>query len=158
MRFLTPTGNKRLNELIGFLCLTLAVLMAAALFTYWPADESFNVSASSGNSGQPHNVIGPIGAYSADLMFQVLGFPAFLLPMAILWLGIKWFRSRPVESQKATVFGYALLLVSLPSLLALIPFPDVRGAIPAGGMLGKLLASALLAVHGPTRWSGGSWN
>ncbi len=145
MRFLTPTGNKRLNELIGFLCLTLAVLMAAALFTYWPADESFNVSASSGNSGQPHNVIGPIGAYSADLMFQALGFPAFLLPMAILWLGIKWFRSRPVESQKATVFGYALLLVSLPSLLALIPFPDVRGAIPAGGMLGKLLASALLA-------------
>jgi DNA segregation ATPase FtsK/SpoIIIE, S-DNA-T family len=145
VRFLTPTGNKRLNELIGFLCLTLAVLMAAALFTYWPADESFNVSASSGNSGQPHNVIGPIGAYSADLMFQALGFPAFLLPMAILWLGIKWFRSRPVESQKATVFGYALLLVSLPSLLALIPFPDVRGAIPAGGMLGKLLASALLA-------------
>jgi DNA segregation ATPase FtsK/SpoIIIE, S-DNA-T family len=145
VRFLTPTGNKRLNELIGFLCLTLAVLIAAALFTYWPADESFNVSASSGNSGQPHNVIGPIGAYSADLMFQALGFPAFLLPMAILWLGIKWFRSRPVESQKATVFGYALLLVSLPSLLALIPFPDVRGAIPAGGMLGKLLASALLA-------------
>jgi S-DNA-T family DNA segregation ATPase FtsK/SpoIIIE len=145
VRFLTPTGNKRLNELIGFLCLTLAVLMAAALFTYWPADESFNVSASSGNSGQPHNVIGPIGAYSADLIFQALGFPAFLLPMAILWLGIKWFRSRPVESQKATVFGYVLLLVSLPSLLALIPFPDVRGAIPAGGMLGKLLASALLA-------------
>jgi len=38
-----------------------------------------------------------------------------------------------------------LLLLSLPPLLALIPFPDVRGAIPAGGMLGTLLASALLA-------------
>ena len=145
MRFLTPTGNKRLNELIGFLCLTLAVLIAAALFTYWPADASFNVAASDGNSGQPHNVIGPVGAYGADLMFQALGYPAFLLPMAIFWLGVKWFRSRAVESQKATLFGYGLLLLSLPSFLALIPFPDVRGAIPAGGMLGKLLAGALLA-------------
>jgi DNA segregation ATPase FtsK/SpoIIIE, S-DNA-T family len=145
VRFLTPTGNKRLNELIGFLCLTLAVLIAAALFTYWPADASFNVAANDGNSGQPHNVIGPVGAYGADLMFQALGYPAFLLPMAIFWLGVKWFRSRAVESQKATLLGYGLLLLSLPSFLALIPFPDVRGAIPAGGMLGKLLAGALLA-------------
>ncbi len=149
MRFLTPTGNKRLNELIGFLCLTLAVLMAASLFTYWPGDASFNVAASDGHSSQPRNVIGPVGAYSADLMFQGLGYSAFLLPMAIFWLGIRWFRSRAVESQRAMLFGYGLLLLSLPSLLALIPFPDVRGAIPAGGMLGKLVASALLSGFNP---------
>ncbi len=145
MRFLTPTGNKRLNELIGFLCLTLAVLMAAALFTYWPADASFSVSASTANEAPPHNLIGPVGAYSADSMFQALGYSAFLLPLAVFWLGLKWFRSKQVESQKAMLFGYALLLLSLPPLLALIPFPEVRGAIPAGGMLGTLLASALLA-------------
>src|SRR5882724_6718409 len=119
--------------------------MAAALFTYWPADPSFSVSASSANETPPHNLIGPVGAYSADLMFQGLGYSAFLLPLALLWLGLKWFRSRQVESQKAMFFGYALLLLSLPPLLALVPFPDVRGAIPAGGMLGTLLASALLA-------------
>jgi DNA segregation ATPase FtsK/SpoIIIE, S-DNA-T family len=145
VRFLTPTGNKRLNELIGFLCLTLAILMAAALFTYWPGDASFSVSASTANEAPPHNLIGPVGAYSADLMFQALGYSAFLLPLALSWLGLKWFRSKQVESQKAMLFGYGLLLLSLPPLLALVPFPDVRGAIPAGGMLGTLLASALLA-------------
>jgi S-DNA-T family DNA segregation ATPase FtsK/SpoIIIE len=145
VRFLTPTGNKRLNELIGFLCLTLAVLLAAALFTYWPADASFSVSASAANEAPPRNLIGPVGAYSADLMFQTLGYAAFLLPLAALWLGLKWFRSKQVESQKAMLFGYGLLLLSLPPLLALVPFPDVRGALPAGGMLGTLLASALLA-------------
>jgi DNA segregation ATPase FtsK/SpoIIIE, S-DNA-T family len=145
VRFLTPTGNKRLNELIGFLCLTLALLIAAALFTYWPADASFSVSASTANEAPPHNVIGPVGAYSADMMFQGLGYSAFLLPLALLWLGLKWFRSKQVESQRATLLGYGLLLLSLPPLLALVPFPDVRGAIPAGGMLGTLLASALLA-------------
>ena len=134
MRVLTPTGNKRLNELIGFLCLTFALLVAAALFTYWPGDASFNVSAS--RDGQVHNLIGPFGAYTADAMFQLLGYSAFLIPMAALWLGIKWFRSRPVESQKATLFGYALLLLFLPALLTLIHFPDVRGAIPSGGMIG----------------------
>ena len=41
---------------------------------------------------------------------------AFLIPMAALWLGIEWFRSRPVESQKATLLGYSLLLLFLPSL------------------------------------------
>src|ERR1700719_3343555 len=119
--------------------------MAAALFTYWPADASFSVSASSANEAPPHNLIGPVGAYSADLMFQALGYSAFLLPLAVFWLGLKWFRSKQVESQKAMLFGYGLLLLSLPPLLALVPFPDVRGAIPAGGMLGTLLAGALLA-------------
>jgi DNA segregation ATPase FtsK/SpoIIIE, S-DNA-T family len=143
VRFLTPTGNKRLNELIGFLCLTMALLLAAALFTYWPGDASFNVSAS--RDGQVHNLIGPFGAYTSDAMFQLLGYSAFLIPMAALWLGIKWFRSRAVQSQKATLFGYTLLLLFLPSLLALIHFPDVRGAIPSGGMAGALLAGALTA-------------
>jgi DNA segregation ATPase FtsK/SpoIIIE, S-DNA-T family len=143
VRFLTPTGNKRLNELIGFLCLTFALLVAAALFTYWPGDASFNVSAA--RDGLVHNLIGPFGAYTADAMFQLLGYSAFLIPMAALWLGIKWFRSRPVESQKATLFGYALLLLFLPALLTLIHFPDVRGAIPSGGMIGALLSGALTA-------------
>ena len=143
MRFLTPTGNKRLNELIGFLCFTVALLLSAALFTYWPGDASFNVSAS--RDGQVHNLIGPFGAYTADAMFQLLGYSAFLVPMAALWLGIKWFRSRAMESQKATLFGYSLLLLFLPALLALIHFPEVRGAIPAGGMVGALLSGALTA-------------
>src|SRR5262249_50131124 len=108
------------HELIGFLCMIVAVLVSAALFTYWPGDESFNVSAP--HEGQVRNLVGPVGAYSSDALFQLLGYPAFLLPMAALWLGIKWFRSRAVESQKATLFGYLLLLMFLPALLALISF------------------------------------
>jgi hypothetical protein len=33
VRLLTPTENKRLNELIGFLCITLALLIALALLS-----------------------------------------------------------------------------------------------------------------------------
>src|SRR5262249_29936695 len=78
-------------------------------------------------------------------MFQGFGYGAFLLPIAMLTVGWKWFRSRAVESQVATLIGYGLLVISIPTLLTLIPFPDVRGAIPAGGMSGHLLAGVLSA-------------
>ena len=118
MRFLTPTENKRLNELVGFLSLTLAVLMALALISYSPHDPAFNVSAPSPKDGRPaQNWIGPVGAYASDLLFQVFGFAAFLLPAALLVLGWRWLRSRAIDSQGATLFGYVLLLLSLPSLL-----------------------------------------
>ena len=145
MRFPTPTENKRLNELVGFLCISLAVLISLALISYSPRDGSFNVSAQSADGAATNNWMGPVGAYASDLLFQIFGFPAFLLPMAIAVLGSRWCRSRTIDSQFAPLAGYSLLLVSLPSLLALFPFPAVRGAIPAGGIVGSLISSELLA-------------
>jgi S-DNA-T family DNA segregation ATPase FtsK/SpoIIIE len=143
VRFLTPTENKRLNELIGFLCMVVALLMAACLLSYSPKDTSFNVA---GSPGSPTlNWIGPFGSYCADLMFQGLGYAAFLLPIAMLTLGWKWFRSRAVESQVAALIGYGLLLLSVPALLELCHFPDVRGAVHSGGAAGTLIAGLLRA-------------
>ena len=145
MRFLTPTQNKRLNELVGFLSISLAILIALALLSYSPNDASFNVSAQPRDGGITNNWMGPVGSYASDLLFQVFGFAAFLLPAAILVLGWRWCRSRTIDSQIATVAGYFLLLVSMPALLALFPFPALRGAIPAGGIVGSLISSELLA-------------
>jgi len=132
VRFLTPTGNKRLNELVGFLCITMAVLIALALLSYSPKDAAFNVSAAPSDGSPARNWIGPAGAYAADLLFQIFGFAAFLLPAAILVLGWRWFRSRAIDSQVATVAGFGLLLLSLPTLLSLWHVWDVRGSIPPG--------------------------
>ncbi len=144
MRFLTPTDNKRLNELIGFLCMIFAALMAIALISYSPHDVALNVSGPNVEGALARNWIGPVGAYGADLLFQVLGFAAFLLPVALAVLGWRWFRSRAIDSQWATLVGYALLLLSLPSMFSLLHFPDVRGTVPAGGLLGSLISSGLL--------------
>jgi S-DNA-T family DNA segregation ATPase FtsK/SpoIIIE len=143
VRFLTPTENKRLNELIGFLCITVAILLGLALISYSPHDVAFNVSAASMGENPVRNWIGPAGSYTADLSFQVFGFAAFLLPVALGILGYRWFRSQAIDSQWATLVGYGLLLLSLPSLLSMIHFPDVRGSIPAGGLLGSVVSRGL---------------
>jgi DNA segregation ATPase FtsK/SpoIIIE, S-DNA-T family len=141
LRLLTPTGNKRFNELIGFLCITLAILIALALLSYSPKDAAFNVSAPENAATQ--NWVGPVGAYGSDGLFQVFGFAAFLLPAAVLVLGWRWLRSRAIDSQVATVVGFGLLLLSLPTLLSLWHVWDVRGAVPPGGLLGELFSSGL---------------
>ena len=156
MRVLTPTENHRVNELIGFLGVTIAVLIALALISYSPHDPSFNVSAESPDVHAARNWIGPVGAYGADLLFQALGYAAFLLPMGIFFLGSRWFRSEPVESPAIKLFGAALLVLTLPALLTLWHqvgqwglgklVPDVRGAIPAGGLLGHLVSAGLRAA------------
>jgi S-DNA-T family DNA segregation ATPase FtsK/SpoIIIE len=143
VRFLTPTENKRLNELIGFLCVVAAVLIGLALISYSPRDAAFNVSATDGEGHLTRNWMGPVGAYSSDLLFQIFGFAAFLIPVAMGILGYRWCRSRAIDSQAATLTGYVLLMLSLPSLLSLVKFPEVRGAVPAGGVLGSLVSHGL---------------
>jgi S-DNA-T family DNA segregation ATPase FtsK/SpoIIIE len=142
VRFLTPTDNKRLNELIGFLCIVLAILSGLALLTYQPSDISLNVSGPASGS-VARNWIGPVGAYTADFLFQIFGFAAFLLPVALLVVGMRWFRSRTIESQIATAIGYILLLLSLPCLLCLWSLPAIRGAVPPGGLVGSVIANEL---------------
>ena len=146
MRILTPTENKRLNELIGFLCISAAALAGLALLSYYPGDHSFNVSGPLGGGHSIHNWVGLVGSYGADILFQILGFSAFLLPCALATLGWRWFRSQAIDSQTAKLSGYILLLLCLPSLFSLWHFPEVRDAVPAGGLTGALVSRALVAA------------
>jgi DNA segregation ATPase FtsK/SpoIIIE, S-DNA-T family len=149
LRFLNLTDNKRLNELIGFLCITLAILIALALISYSPRDAAWNVSGNGADAGVINNWIGPVGSYAADLLFQIFGFAAFLLPVALAVVGWRWLKNLAMHSQVATMVGYALLLLSLPSLLMLWHFPDVRGTVPPGGMLGSLVSGGLRSGFNP---------
>jgi len=144
LRVLTPTENHRLNELIGFLGITIAILVALALISYSPHDPSFNVSTESSDLHAARNWIGPVGAYGADLLFQGFGYAAFLLPVGIFIVGSRWFRSELLESPAVKIAGSALLALMLPALLALWHIPEVRGAIPPGGLLGHLVSTGLL--------------
>src|SRR2546423_9757189 len=99
--------------------MTLAVLVALSLISYSPHDIAFNVSAPPPDGPLSHNWIGPVGAYSADFLFQLLGFAAFLLPAAVLILGGRWVRSPSINLQMAPIYGNIPVLPPLPSVLSL---------------------------------------
>ena len=145
MRVLTPTENHRLNELIGFVGMTIAILVALALISYSPHDPSFNVSAESSALHSARNWIGLVGAYGADLLFQTFGYAAFLLPVGIFIVGSRWFRSELLESPVIKIVGCTLLVLMLPAMLTLWHVPEVRGSIPPGGLFGHLVSTELLA-------------
>src|ERR1041385_506492 len=144
LRAFTPTKNRRLNELIGFLLFVSATLLFLALASYSPLDPSLN-TAGSLNSGSAHNWIGLFGAALSDLLLQSIGIFVFAAPVMIGLLGARWFKSRPVASAGAKALGAAILLIFSPALLALLPW-HLRWmhAVAIEGLLGRIVGDVLL--------------
>jgi len=140
-----PTNNRRLNELIGFVLCVSGLLLFLALASYSPLDPSFNSASVLTGSQSARNWIGLVGAIVSDLMLQGLGIGAFLVPVFLLALGSRWFRSRKVVSPIAKSLGAAWLLLFVPALLALMP-GHVRwvGAIPMEGLAGRIVGDILI--------------
>src|SRR3989442_13719245 len=121
VRLFTPPGNRRLNEFIGFLWVTPAIFIALTLLSYSPRDASFNVA---GPEGSPSNWIGPVGAHLSDLLFQGLGYAAFLLPADLLLGGDTGIPRPPMAVSFAHIIGVSPLFVILAPLLLFLALPD----------------------------------
>ncbi|MBZ5720274.1 MAG: DNA translocase FtsK [Acidobacteriia bacterium] len=141
----SPTNNRRLNELIGFLLCVSALLLFLALASYSPLDPSLNSASVLTGSRAARNWIGVVGALVSDLTLQFFGIGAFLVPVFPAVLGTRWFRSRKVVSPVAKSLGGLWLVMFVPALLALLP-GHVRwlGAIPIEGLLGRILGDFLI--------------
>ncbi|HEV2619895.1 MAG TPA: DNA translocase FtsK 4TM domain-containing protein, partial [Acidobacteriaceae bacterium] len=107
----TPTRNRRLNEILGFVVLVCATLLLLALASYTPTDPSANTVGGyvalprtaqhlAGRLGA-RNWTGLAGAWLADMILQAIGIAAFFLPVVIGRIGLCWMRQRPAGSAKA---------------------------------------------------------
>ncbi len=140
-----PTGNRRLNELIGFLMCVSALLLFLALASYSPLDPSWNSASVLTGSHAARNWIGVVGAYTADALLQFFGVGAFLLVVFPVMLGIRWFRSKKIQSPLAKALGGIWLAMFLPAMLALLPgHMHWMGVIPVEGLMGRVLGDVLI--------------
>lgn len=142
----TPTRNRRLNELIGLMVLTAAILLFLSLISYRPTDPSFNTVGGFGAGARPaHNWIGLIGAWVSDLLLQIEGITAFCVPLLIGGLGWAWLKSRPAGAAGAKAIGVVLCLVFGPALAGLLPgHLHIVGGLPIAGVVGLLVSGALV--------------
>jgi DNA segregation ATPase FtsK/SpoIIIE, S-DNA-T family len=149
MRFLAsifvPTGNRRLNELVGFLLCVSALLLFLALASYSPLDPSLNSASVLTGNHAARNWIGVVGAFISDLTLQFFGIGAFLLPIFPFMFGIRWFASRKIQSPIAKTLGAIWLAMFVPALLALLP-GNFRWThvVPIEGLLGRVVGDLLL--------------
>jgi S-DNA-T family DNA segregation ATPase FtsK/SpoIIIE len=140
-----PTNNRRLNELVGFLLCISALLLFLALASYSPLDPSLNSASVLTGSHAARNWIGVAGALVSDIVLQGFGIGAFLLPVFLTALGMRWFRSRKVGSPVAKLLGVVWLVIFVPALLALLP-GHLRwmNAIPIEGLFGRIVGDFLI--------------
>jgi S-DNA-T family DNA segregation ATPase FtsK/SpoIIIE len=140
-----PTNNRRLNELIGFLLCVSALLLFLALASYSPLDPSLNSASVLTGSKAARNWIGVVGASLSDVILQGFGLGAFLIPVFLGALGVRWFRSRKTTAPMAKLLGGVWLLLFLPALLALLP-SHLRWmrSIPIEGLIGRIIGDFLI--------------
>jgi S-DNA-T family DNA segregation ATPase FtsK/SpoIIIE len=146
MKLLSPTQNYWLNEIIGFLLLSLGLVILLSLVSYHVQDPSLDTASSS----RPLNLVGYPGSYLADLAFQMFGAASFLFPLMAFLLAWKWIRSEELQAGSAKIMGCVLLTLSLAGGLSFLPLHFLGGSVPIGGTFGLVLANYLVDNLNPT--------
>ncbi|HEX2667877.1 MAG TPA: DNA translocase FtsK 4TM domain-containing protein [Gammaproteobacteria bacterium] len=133
--------------------LVAGLVLLLALSTYSPHDPGFSYS---GDGGKVLNAIGPAGAWLADFLYFLIGYPAYLLAALLIWSGWLIFRARkstePVNKwHLAARIGGLLLSLITASALASINSNTDPGQMPvdAGGALGDLVGKNLAHALSP---------
>src|SRR5687767_3874498 len=108
------TISRRVREFVGVALFGAALIWLIALATYEPTDPVWFFSAGSGE--QPVNFAGRVGAFLAELSFQLLGYASFLLPAAMVVVGWHKFWCRGFDAQYTKIVGAGLLFGCVSSL------------------------------------------
>ncbi|MCH9663734.1 MAG: DNA translocase FtsK 4TM domain-containing protein [Gammaproteobacteria bacterium] len=145
--------RRLLRESSGFLICAVAALLALALWSFHPEDPGWRL--------HPHaiehieNSAGRFGAWLSDLLFNFLGYSAWILPPALLWSGARLMFSREWRWSEAwlRLVLLALFAVIFSVLCSLhLAHTPISGVLSGGEIGGRLAHSAydILGLAGTT--------
>jgi S-DNA-T family DNA segregation ATPase FtsK/SpoIIIE len=134
-----------LSEIVGVVLFACALVSLIALASYTPSDPVWFFNT--GSDLPPANLAGRVGAFVAELGFQVFGYSSYLVPAVLAVVGWHYFWCRAFDAPYTKAFGGTLLLVCSSSFMALAfgsLGTDLNGRpFRAGGYIGEFLASEL---------------
>jgi S-DNA-T family DNA segregation ATPase FtsK/SpoIIIE len=135
--------SRRISEFVGVALFALALLWLIALVTYEPTDPVWFFTT--GAERAPVNFAGRVGAFLAELSFQLFGYASYLLPAVVVVAGWHYFWCQPPEAAYTKLTGVGLFFACASSFLSLIlGSTDVGGkTFYAGGSIGNWLGAAL---------------
>src|SRR5262245_66562591 len=105
------TVSRRFSEFVGVALFAAALIWIISLVSYEPTDPAWFFST--GLHSAPANFAGRVGAFLAQLSFQLVGYAAYLIPALLVVLGWHYFRCRSVDAAVAEVARSVLLFARL---------------------------------------------
>ena len=137
------TVSRRVREFVGVALFAAALIWIVALTSYEPNDPVWFFST--GLHGAPANFAGRVGAFLAELSFQLVGYAAYLIPAVLVVTGWHYFWCRHVDAAATKATGAVLLFACTSAFLSLaLATVDVSGKpFRAGGYAGAWLATGM---------------
>jgi DNA segregation ATPase FtsK/SpoIIIE, S-DNA-T family len=131
--------SRRVSEVVGVALFAAALIWLIALATYDPNDPAWFFST--GTHDVPANFAGRVGAFLAELSFQILGYASYLIPAVIGVIGWHYFWCRVIDAVYTKIVGAAMLFACSAAFLGLTIGRVDFGprAFRAGGYLGEWL-------------------
>ncbi len=158
MNYLGPTTRPRLNEAVAVVFLFAGLFLLISLVSFNPFDPSWNTATA---AAKPLNLMGRTGATLADFLLQSFGFAAYAIPVLTLLLGWNWVRSAPIHTPWAKLAGSLLLMSASCAAFGFgTSWHPIADSLPAGGVVGGILADALVAsmnLTGAAMFTGVCW-
>jgi len=135
--------SRRVSEFVGVALFAAAVIWVVALASYEPSDPVWFFSA--GAHGAPANFAGRVGAFLAELSFQLFGYASYLIPAMLVVVGWTYFWCRGLDAAITKAIGAVLLFSCIGAFLSLLfGTLEVSGkAFRAGGYAGDFVASEM---------------
>jgi len=133
-------ASRRIREFVGVALFAAALIWIIALVTYEPSDPVWFFSA--GAHADPANFAGRVGAFLAELSFQLFGYASYAIPAVLVLVGWHSFWCRDLDAPYTKAVGAGLFFFCTSALVSLVfGTIDVSGkAFRAGGYVGEWLA------------------
>jgi len=139
------SGVQRLMEVGMIISCAFAFFLLVALSYFHPSDPGWSQA---GLESNVQNIMGPVGAYFADILLFTFGITAYLIPFCFAFVG--WFFFLHIKSLvELDYLTIALRLVGVVLLvfgftgIASINFDDFY-SVSAGGAMGDIISDALI--------------
>ena len=142
--------SRGLTEGLMLLLIALSAILLFALVSYDPLDPGWSYI---GSRDKALNMIGPVGAWCADVLYYLFGYLALLFPLLVAYRSWKVFQAQLAKTPwswpmfSIRTMGFIIIMAAGTGLASLyIHSPDLSLPATAGGILGWEIAKGLGGV------------
>ena len=140
---LSTAVSRRVSEFVGVVLIALALVWLIALATWDAQDAVWFINT--GSEVPPSNFVGQVGAFLAEMSFQIIGYASYLIPVILLVFGWHYFWCRTIDAAYTKLVGLVLLAGCTAAFLSLAfgTMGVSEKTFQSGGYLGEWLADTL---------------